>query len=151
MGAHGCCMEIDRNGLEVLGRDECLLLLGHATLGRIGLLVGVLPMVVPVNFALVGDRIVILSAAGAKLDAAVHHRLVAFETDAFDSLYHAGWSVMVTGAAREVTDHDELAELRYAPLARWAPRGDERVIAISTDMVSGRRIVEGKTRREVSA
>lgn len=149
--AHDGPMELDRNGLEILDRDECLRLLGDARLGRVGLLVGTLPMVVPVNFILVGDQIVILTAAGAKLDAATNNVLVAFEVDAFDSMYHSGWSVMVTGRAHEVTDVDEVAALRREPLMRWAPHGDERFVVIDTDMVSGRRIVAGQSRTEVSA
>jgi nitroimidazol reductase NimA-like FMN-containing flavoprotein (pyridoxamine 5'-phosphate oxidase superfamily) len=49
-------MEIDRNGLEVLDRDECLRLLATATLGRIGLTSQSLPTVLPVNFILEGER-----------------------------------------------------------------------------------------------
>jgi hypothetical protein len=42
-------MEVDHNGLEVLGRDECLRLLGTATLGRIGVTSGALPGVSAAN------------------------------------------------------------------------------------------------------
>jgi two-component system response regulator DevR len=50
---------------------------------------------------------------------------------------------MVTGIARELTEPDELAAARTPPLARWAPGNDYRVIAISPELVSGRRIVPG--------
>ncbi|HEX4905274.1 MAG TPA: pyridoxamine 5'-phosphate oxidase family protein, partial [Acidimicrobiales bacterium] len=63
-------MEIDRNGLEVLDRDECLRLLAQATLGRVGVTIGALPCVVPVNYRIVGDEVVIRTGAGTKLDAA---------------------------------------------------------------------------------
>ena len=43
-------MEIDRNGLEVLERDECLQLVRDASLGRLGLTSGALPTVLPVNY-----------------------------------------------------------------------------------------------------
>jgi uncharacterized protein len=49
-------MEVDRNGLEVLGRDACLRLLASATLGRVGVSSGALPSVVPVNFRFDGRR-----------------------------------------------------------------------------------------------
>jgi uncharacterized protein len=134
-------MERDRNGLEVLGRDECVRLLHRATLGRIGLTVGALPAVLPVNFCLDGDRIVIRTAAGTKLDAATRNAVVAFEVDDFDPMDHSGWSVAVTGVAREVTDDEELQQLRSAPVKRWAPDGEERFVSISTEVISGRRIV----------
>src|SRR6187401_2874753 len=63
-------MEIDRNGLEVLDRAECLRLLSTATLGRIGVQYGALPTVLPVNFVLDGCDIVIRTGRGTKLDAA---------------------------------------------------------------------------------
>lgn len=136
-------MEVDRNGLEVLGRAECLRLLNSATIGRIGVTSRALPAVLPVNFWLNGDRILLLTAEGSKLDAATRNAVVAFEADDFDPMYHSGWSVLVTGVAREVTEPDEMAALRHAPLSRWAPTGDERLVAISADMISGRRIASG--------
>lgn len=133
-------MEIDRNGLEVLDRDECLRLLSTATLGRIGLTTGALPTVLPVNFLLDGEEILVRTSEGSKLQAATDNAVVAFESDDFDPLYHSGWSVVVTGVAREVTDPDELHALPSARVARWAPEGNGRLVAISTEMVSGRRI-----------
>jgi nitroimidazol reductase NimA-like FMN-containing flavoprotein (pyridoxamine 5'-phosphate oxidase superfamily) len=133
-------MEVDRNGLEVLDRDECLRLLETATLGRIGVTSGALPTVLPVNFRLVGDKIVVRTSRGTKLDAATQRAVVAFEVDSFDSMEHGGWSVVVTGVAEEVTDPDELARLQSAHIAHWAPIGGDRMVAISTELVSGRRL-----------
>lgn len=133
-------MEIDRNGLEVLERDECLTLLARATLGRVGVTIGALPSVVPVNYRLAGDEIVIRTGAGTKLDAATRNAVVAFEVDDMDPIEHTGWSVMVTGIAREVVDWAEIAELTRRPLPRWAPGGADRIIAIPTDLATGRRI-----------
>ena len=140
-------MEIDDNGLEVLERDECLRLLAGATLGRIGVSSGALPAVLPVNFWLDGDRILILTGEGSKLDAATRNAVVAFEVDSFDPMYHSGWSVVVTGVAREITDALQVAALRRAPLARWSPQGRSRIVAIDTGLISGRRIVPGQPRR----
>ncbi len=42
-------MHVDRNGLEVLEREECLRLLAGATIGRLGITIGTLPVVLPVN------------------------------------------------------------------------------------------------------
>lgn len=133
-------MEVDRNGLEVLARDECLRLLAGATLGRIGLTSGALPLVLPVNFHFDGERILVRTGQGSKLEAAVRNAVVAFEVDDFDPLYHSGWSVVVTGVATEVSDPDDLERAGREPIARWAPRTDETVMSISTEIVSGRRI-----------
>jgi nitroimidazol reductase NimA-like FMN-containing flavoprotein (pyridoxamine 5'-phosphate oxidase superfamily) len=130
----------DRNGLEVLPRDECLRLLDRATLGRVAITVGALPAVLPVNFRLVDDRIVFRTSGGTKLDAATRNAVVAFEVDDMEPVGHTGWSVMVTGVAREVTDPAELDALGSANIPRWAPQDAERLVEISTDMISGRRI-----------
>jgi uncharacterized protein len=80
---------------------------------------------------------------GTKFDAAANNAVVAFEVDEIDPVAHIGWSVMVTGMARELTDPGELAATQTPPLARGTPGDDHRVIAISTELLSGRRIVAG--------
>jgi nitroimidazol reductase NimA-like FMN-containing flavoprotein (pyridoxamine 5'-phosphate oxidase superfamily) len=134
-------VEIDRNGLEVLDRDVCLQLLAEATIGRVGVSHGALPVVLPVNFVLTEVGVVFRTRKGTKLDAAVDGAVVAFEADAFDPLFHSGWSVVVTGVAA-VHDLEELPErAQLAP--RWAVPGhldDERYVLIPTDIVSGRRV-----------
>lgn len=132
---------MDRNGLQVLERDECLRLLGTATLGRIGVTLGALPAVLPVNFVLDGDRILVRTGAGTKLDAATRGAVVAFEVDHIDPVSQGGWSVVVTGVATEVTADDDLRGIETLPLSRWAPCGGSHVVAISTELVAGRRIV----------
>ena len=101
-------MEVDRNGLEVLDREECLRLLATATLGRLGLTSGALPTVLPVNFRLDSERVLVRTGRGSKLDAATQNTVVAFEVDDFDPLFQSGWSVVIVGMAREVTDPAEL-------------------------------------------
>lgn len=136
-------MEVDRSGLEVLDRDECLRLLATATLGRIGVTSAALPTVLPVNFRFDGTRILIRTAAGTKLAAAIRNAVVAFEVDDIDAEAHTGWSVAVQGVARELTDSDELARAQRHVHPRWVPGPDHHVVAISTEIVSGRRIVPG--------
>ncbi len=140
-------MEVDRNGLEVLGREECLRLLRTATIGRIGLTADALPSVLPVNFLLVGDRILFRTGQGSKLDAATRNAVVAFEVDDFDVYDRTGWSVVVVGVARDLSD-DEVQAIEPADrvrVARWAPVPEDRMVAVSCELVSGRRIVPGVT------
>jgi hypothetical protein len=132
------CIEVDRNGFEILGRDECLRLLASARLGRVGITSGALPVILPVNFRLIDDEIVFRTARGTKLDAATQGAVVAFEVDAMDPFDHTGWSVLVTGVARPI----DIAARGIDPgrIARWAPSGDCSVVAVSTEMISGRRL-----------
>src|SRR5204862_3605308 len=71
-------MEVDRNGLEVPTTEECLELVRRATIGRLAIHSGALPTIVPVNFVLTEEGIVIRTAPGSKLDNAVEHAVVAF-------------------------------------------------------------------------
>jgi hypothetical protein len=60
-----------------------------------------------------------------------------------DPFSHAGWSVVVTGLASRVRDPARLARLQQANVPRWAPSGPDRLVEVSTEMVTGRRIVPG--------
>jgi nitroimidazol reductase NimA-like FMN-containing flavoprotein (pyridoxamine 5'-phosphate oxidase superfamily) len=133
-------MEIDRNGLEVLPRAECLSLLRRARIGRVAVSVDALPAVLPVNFTVVGEDIVVRTNPGAKLDAALANNVVAFEADDVDLVYQTGWSVLVQGMATEVVEAEQVAEMRRAPLRAWAGKGRDHFVRIPTDHVSGRRI-----------
>lgn len=136
-------METDRNGLEVLGREECLRLLAGQVIGRIGVTSGALPVVLPVNYVLAGEWIIVRTGRGTKLEAATSRAVVAFEVDEVDALAETGWSVLVTGMAEEVTEPEDVERLRRLPLRRWAPGEAERFIRISTEIVNGRRIANG--------
>jgi len=136
-------VEVDRNGLEVLDREECLRLLERATLGRVGVTTAALPSVLPVNFRLAGNRIVFRTGTGTKLAAATRNAVVAFEVDDIDPVNHTGWSVVVTGVARPVVDPDDLARLNGLGIARWAAGDDGHVVEVSLEIVSGRRIPPG--------
>ena len=131
--------QLDDNGLEVLGREECLTLLRTRPVGRIGVSSGALPVVLPVNFVVDDDRIVLRTNPGTKLSAALHDAVVAFEVDDWDTLGHRGWSVMVTGRAREARGA-ELAAARALPLRPWGATPSDHYVVITIDLVSGRRI-----------
>jgi nitroimidazol reductase NimA-like FMN-containing flavoprotein (pyridoxamine 5'-phosphate oxidase superfamily) len=132
-------MTVDRNGLEVLGTEECLKLLSSATIGRIGITSGALPVILPINYRVDGDRILFRTSPGTKLDAATHNAVVAFEVDHVDPVYHSGWSVLVTGVAAGTEPDDD----RLWTTPRWAPGPEERLVAISIDSISGRRVEAG--------
>lgn len=136
--------EVDRNGLEVLDRQACLSLLGTVPFGRLAITIGALPTIVPINFRVDGDRILFRTGVGTKLDAATSGAVVAFEADDYDPMYHSGWSVVVTGIAQAVDDPDDAA-LRATP--RWAPAQGERLVQVTADEISGRRL-DG-TRRDL--
>lgn len=133
-------VERDGNGMEILSRTECMALLDCGHIGRVGVSLGALPVVLPVNYALLDGDIVIRTRPGTKLDGALAGAVVAFEVDHVDPLYHEGWSVLVQGRAAVIDDPETLAQAGRLPLRPWVGRGDHRYIAIRAELVSGRRI-----------
>lgn len=126
--------------LAVLSRMECLALLGTVPVGRLGISIEALPAILPVDFALLHEQIVIRSVPGTKLNAATTQAVVAFEADAWDPAGEWGWSVLVRGRGSEITDPAELAEAEQLPLRAWALKdAANRFLRIETTMVSGRR------------
>ncbi len=69
--------------LDVIPVDECYELLASQEVGRIGLLAGHQPLIIPVNYGMDGRTIVVRTHPGTTLSAAAHAN-VAFEVDDFD-------------------------------------------------------------------
>jgi uncharacterized protein len=128
--------------VDLLTTAECRELLDRHHFGRLGLMnyVGVFPSIIPVNYLLNEDKIVIRTDAGSKLNAALRGAPVAFEVDGVDETRQVGWSVVVRGHADEVTNEDKLAELRQTPLLAWHPGPKPHYVQINASQVSGRRI-----------
>lgn len=128
----------DRAGLRVLTRAQCLRLLQGAPVGRIVFTEGALPAVLPVNFTVHDGNVIIRTGPGSTLCAAARNAVVAFEADEYDVIAHTGWSVMVVGQARIVSDPTEHARLRDLCLRPWAPGRRDEFISVPMTMISGR-------------
>lgn len=137
----------DDNGLEVIEPDECLRILSEVSVARVGATSGALPVVVPVNITVTtldprrGPEVVLRCVAGSKLSAALRDAVIAVQADAIDPMSHAGWSVLVRGTTRTIDDPSERARALRLPLQPWAAPEAECFIAVSTEVVTGRRIV----------
>jgi nitroimidazol reductase NimA-like FMN-containing flavoprotein (pyridoxamine 5'-phosphate oxidase superfamily) len=104
-----------------------------------------LPSVLPVNFTVWEGSIVFATVPGTKLDAAASNEVVAFEADGYGTPdAPGGWSVLVRGIARVVTDHAELAAIEALQLDSWAWDGTaSRYVCIEPTVMTGRRLVIG--------
>lgn len=132
-------MELDGVGAEVLSRAECLRLLATTTLGRIAISVNALPAILPVRFALDDGEIVFRATPGTALDAATRGAIVAFEADGVEP-GSGPWSVLATGGARHVAEQAELVRASRLPLRAWSSTQPDRVVAVSPQLLSGRRL-----------
>ena len=127
--------------LEDISEAECWELLGGHKMGRIAIVVDGKPQIFPVNYGLKGKVIVFRTAAGTKL-AYAPDSPVAFEIDDYDRAAGAGWSVMVQGLGRDVTEAaDDFAwSARGARGVRPAAPGEKlHWIAVDPTVISGRR------------
>lgn len=138
-------MESDRRAdFEELDREDCLALLRDEPVGRVALTARALPVVLPVNFALMEGDIVWRSAQGTKLNDASTGFVVAFEADHYDPERKLGWSVMIQGLAHVIEDAEELAQARELPLESWALEGAaDRYVRLVPNIVTGTRIRHG--------
>lgn len=133
-------MTTDSSGLQVLDEIDCRGLLAGAQVGRVVVSMDAMPAAFPVNYVLIGREIYFRTAAGTKLAAAVNRTVVAFQVDEFDSAGRAGWSVLVVGQARLVTDPDEQALLDLAGIHSWVVPSHPHYVAIAIDRLTGRRL-----------
>jgi hypothetical protein len=129
---------------EDLPAAEALRLLGDVRFGRVVFTSRALPAVRPVRHVVADGTIVI--SAGPELPlspASVESAhgggtIVAYEADQLDSSGCSGWTVVVIGRARPVTDTAEIG--RYRRLLPSVSETDQ-LITISADVVTGFRTV----------
>ncbi|MET8410357.1 pyridoxamine 5'-phosphate oxidase family protein [Streptomyces sp. NPDC005195] len=134
------------DGFRELGRQECLVLLVRAPVGRIVHTRHALPAVLPVTFCLDADSAVLLrTAADSDLARSVDGVVVAFEADEVDARAHSGWSVVVTGRATVVTDPAEHGRLSHTGPRSWVATPRDVFIRIEPELVTGRALVGGRT------
>lgn len=132
------------NKVEELTTAQCHELLGTQVVGRLAVVEGEHPLVVPVNFAMSGGVVVLRT--GEALRARVDHRNVAFQADHTERSTRTGWSVLVQGLAEEVGDEhaaDLVERTRRTGVAPWAPGEREHWVRVIPHRVTGRRITSG--------
>jgi nitroimidazol reductase NimA-like FMN-containing flavoprotein (pyridoxamine 5'-phosphate oxidase superfamily) len=119
---------------------ECRKLIAPGGVGRIAFTTASGPAVLPVNFAVVDDSIVIRTGQGTLIQAHAYDQ-VAFEVDHLDEAMRQGWSVLASGPAHQVLQPAELRHLRAAA-AIWPWAGGERdvYVRILPIRITGRRI-----------
>ncbi|CAL9344156.1 pyridoxamine 5'-phosphate oxidase family protein [Streptomyces sp. Tu 3180] len=123
-----------------LDTEECRALLGTHGVGRIAVPTDEGPVIVPVNYSVVDDAVVFRTGPGTTPAGASGHR-VAFEVDRIDDALSQGWSVLVRGDARAVTDPDEARRLDERAFSEpWAGGRRELWTRIDPLEVTGRRI-----------
>ncbi len=125
--------------LEQLGEQECRRLISRESVGRVGFTVGSLPAIIPVRCALVDGDIVFRAAGGARVRAAMHDAVVAFEVDGVDD-DGLGWSVLAVGRARELEHEEERARAVSLELAKGGDDDCREFVRLRPELLQGRRV-----------
>ena len=136
----GQCRPAGLRAVSKLMPAECRRLIAPGGVGRIafGTISG--PIVVPVNFAVLADTLVIRTAEGTVIDGHADEQ-VALEVDHIDEALCEGWSVLVRGSAHHVAHPAELRRLQEeAAVWPWAGGEREVYVRIVPREITGRRI-----------
>ncbi|GAA2183241.1 pyridoxamine 5'-phosphate oxidase family protein [Brooklawnia cerclae] len=128
--------------VSVIPEDSCWGYLASQEVGRLGLSTNDVPEIFPVNYCVDGESVIFRSAEGSKMDEIAINNNVVFEVDGWTE--EGGWSVMIKGVAERITDADELARARKAPLLPWIPTVKSIFVRVSPTIgISGRRFMFG--------
>ncbi|HEX6422382.1 MAG TPA: pyridoxamine 5'-phosphate oxidase family protein [Acidimicrobiales bacterium] len=128
-------------GLELLTEEESAKLLASERVGRVGITIGALPAIFPVNYAVIDGAIVFRTSPGSKMSAAAAGAVVAFEVDNYHLSDRTGWSVLVVGRSEVVHDLDTTFKVLAAALQPLADGKRTTIVRIEPAFISGRRIV----------
>jgi len=126
--------------MDHLDRFACLALLATRPVGRLVFTHRALPDVLPVNYLVDGENLLIRLGSGSRAAAATRGTVVAFEVDDIDVDSQSGWSVTVVGHAHEITDPTELRHARSLDLVSWAGDGRDHFVSVTAERLTGRRL-----------
>ncbi|WP_405876914.1 pyridoxamine 5'-phosphate oxidase family protein [Streptomyces sp. NBC_01136] len=123
-----------------LSAEECRARLSRHGVGRLAMDTPDGPIIIPLNYNVI-DGVVTFRTAPDALPATAVEAHVAFEVDHIDEALSEGWSVLIRGFARAVTEPDAVRRLTaLAYSGPWA--GGERDVWVRIEPVTttGRRI-----------
>ncbi|MGW3565929.1 pyridoxamine 5'-phosphate oxidase family protein [Streptomyces sp. NPDC000941] len=132
--------EPEHPDLVELSPRECYDRLSAHGVGRISVSTSRGPTILPVNYSVVDDAVIFRTAPEASPAAAAGSE-VAFEVDHIDEALREGWSVLVVGRARRVTDLKAVQHLAGRAYGKPWPGGSRDLwLRIDPTRVTGRRI-----------
>ncbi len=128
-------------GTTNLEASECWKLLRSCEVGRLAVSVDDRPDIFPLNYVVDHGAIVVRTAEGSKLMAAVSNPQVAFEVDDYSSHEGQAWSVVLKGTLQPIEQVDDLIAAMGLPLFPWHAAAGQRYLRLVPEDISGRRFV----------
>lgn len=127
-----------------LSNEMCERLLHAGVAGRIALSTPNGPHIIPVNYSVVDQAVLVRTAPYSLLGTYGRDTTLAFEIDHLDHAAHRGWSVVARGRGEIVTDPDELDHIQEVwPPRPWASGGRNLYLRLRWTELTGRRLGEG--------
>ena len=124
--------------------EECRELLSAGVVGRVSVCTPVGPHIVPVNYAVVDESVVLRTSPYSVLGSHARGSILAFEIDEFDYERQRGWSVVARGRADAVTAAEELDHIRRVWEPRtWASSQRNLYLRVKWSELTGRRLGPG--------
>ena len=126
--------------VEELESSECRRLLVTTNVGRIGYSTGDAVRIVPLNYVLFADQLVVRTLPDNELARFALNRPVAFEIDELDRFLQSGWSVLVSGVATELS-RESLRAMDFGETPEpWAGGVRSLYLQIPLTQLTGRRV-----------
>lgn len=129
-----------RPELQVLDVGECRRLIAPGGVGRVVFVADRGPVALPANFRCLDDDVVYRTEGRSSLVPPDGGDEASFEVDHLDDALTEGWSVLLTGTRRLVTDPDEASRVWTSGVTPWADGDRDTLVRIAVREVSGRRI-----------
>jgi nitroimidazol reductase NimA-like FMN-containing flavoprotein (pyridoxamine 5'-phosphate oxidase superfamily) len=127
-----------------LSHAECEQLLRAGLVGRIAACTPDGPHIVPVNYAVVDDAVVLRTTAYSLLGSHAKGSVLALEVDHFDYENQRGWSVVARGRTEPVIDTDQLDKVRRSwDPTPWASGRRSLYLRMRWSELTGRRLGQG--------
>ncbi len=124
-----------------LSVQECLVLLRAGVAGRIALSTPTGPHIVPVNYSVVDDAIIVRTSPYSVLGTYGRETTFAFEIDSFDRVEARGWSVQARGRTEAVSDRTDLQQVREAAEPQpWAGGARPLYLRLRWTELTGRQV-----------
>ena len=130
--------DVDDSPVQGLSPEQAWDFLRRHELGRLAHRLGEDLTIVPVNYSVAGQRLLIRTAQGSKLLGVVMHPRVAFEVDEIGAT--SATSVIARGTATQLSER-EVTDTEALQPRPWIDTPKYEVIAIDLHEISGRTFV----------